>query len=169
MTIAVNLMLYYVILLQKYTRSDPLTGLLNRQSYYADLEKYAETLTAITAIDMNGLKEINDQQGHTAGDAALAALAECFRKAAHRKQRVYRIGGDEFAVLCLSASEEDVRSLTERIRTETAATPYSCSVGYAMRTADTSADDTYCAADAQMYIEKQRFYAETGKQRQKIR
>lgn len=168
-TLAIDLLLYYNLLLQQFTKSDSLTKLLNRQSYYADLEKHAENITAIVAIDMNGLKEINDREGHVAGDTALAALAACFRTAAKKKQRVYRIGGDEYLLLCLNSDENEVIALTERIQSEVAKTPYSCSVGYAMKTPDISADDAYRTADARMYEEKKRYYAETGKQRQKIR
>ena len=59
-TIAIEMTLYYVFLLQQYTKRDPLTKLLNRQSYYSDTEKYAGTVTAVVTMDMNGLKEIND-------------------------------------------------------------------------------------------------------------
>ena len=48
-------------------------------------------------------------------------------------------------------------------------TPYTCSVGYAMREADCSIDKLYQLADAMLYEDKKRFYAETGKSRQKHR
>ncbi|MBE6865077.1 MAG: GGDEF domain-containing protein [Ruminococcus flavefaciens] len=116
MTIAVNVMLYYVFLLQKFTKHDPLTNLLNRQSYYSDAERYSNYITAVVAMDMNGLKEINDNEGHKAGDTALQTLADCFWKAANHGQRIYRIGGDEFTILCIGILEKDVLSLIERIR-----------------------------------------------------
>ena len=167
MTIAVNVTLYYVFLLQQFTKRDPLTKLLNRQSYYSDAERYSDHITALVAMDMDGLKEINDQNGHEAGDTALKTLADCFAKAAASGQRLYRIGGDEYLILCIDAKEKDVISLTERIRGETAKTPYSCSVGYAMKTDGCSIDKLYQLADAMLYEDKKQFYERTGKSRRK--
>lgn len=169
MTIAVNVMLYYVFLLQKYTKRDSLTNLMNRQSYYTDAERYSNNITAVVAMDMNGLKEINDREGHKAGDTALQVLADCFWKAARYGQRVYRIGGDEYVILCIDTSENEVLSLIERIRQELAKTSYTCSIGYAMKTDDSTIDKLYQLADAMLYNDKKQFYERTGKERQKRR
>ena len=87
--------IYYVFSILQVTKKDPLTGLLNRQAYYSDISSEPEEITALVSIDMNGLKTINDNEGHEAGDKAIATVAECFIRAAKRKQTVYRIGGDE--------------------------------------------------------------------------
>ena len=166
-TIALDILLYYVYLLQQYTKRDPLTKLLNRQSYYSDTEKYLAGISAVITIDMNGLKEINDNQGHVAGDEALKVLGNCFWKAAQRKQRVYRIGGDEFVVLCVNSSETNVKALIERIRQEVAKTPYTCSIGYAMKAEGNTIDELYHRADKMLYEEKKQFYITTGKDRRK--
>lgn len=167
-TIAIDITLYYIYLLQQFTKRDPLTKLLNRQTYYADAEKYMNTVTAVVTMDMNGLKEINDNEGHVAGDTALKTLADCFWTAAHKKgQRVYRIGGDEYVILCIGSSEDDVKSLIERIRAEVAATPYTCSVGYAMKSDGSTIDSLYHHADEMLYEEKKEFYVRTGKTRQR--
>ena len=169
-TIAVDIMLYYVYLLQQFTKRDPLTKLLNRQTYYSDADKYINDVTAVITMDMNGLKEINDSEGHVAGDTALKALADCFWTAAHKKgQRVYRIGGDEYVILCLGSGEDDVKSLIERIRAEVSETPYTCSIGYAMKSEGSTIDSLYHQADEMLYEEKKEFYARTGKTRQRKR
>lgn len=80
LTIIVNIVLYYIFLLQQFTKTDPLTKLLNRQSYYADIIKYNVKITSVITLDMNGLKNVNDSEGHTAGDKALKTLAKCFVK-----------------------------------------------------------------------------------------
>ena len=169
MTIAVNVMLYYVFLLQKFTKHDPLTNLLNRQSYYSDAERYSNHITAVVAMDMNGLKEINDNEGHKAGDTALQALADCFWKAANHGQRIYRIGGDEFTILCIGILENDVLSLIERIRQEVAKTAYTCSIGYAMKTEGSTIDTLYQTADSMLYEDKKKFYESMGRDRRKRR
>ncbi|MBR7008868.1 MAG: GGDEF domain-containing protein [Ruminococcus sp.] len=157
-TIAIDLALYYIYLLQRFTMMDPLTKLLNRQCYYSDSETYAENISAIIAMDMDGLKKLNDNQGHTAGDKGLKALAECFIGAAQHKQRVYRIGGDEFVILCVDCTEQQVQALIKRIRTEVDKIPYSCSVGYAMKNGNESIDTLYRRADAELYEEKREYY-----------
>lgn len=166
-TIAIDVLLYYVFLLQQFSKRDPLTGLLNRQTYYSDSEKYANDISAVITLDMNGLKKINDNEGHLAGDTALKTLADCFWKASQHNQRVYRIGGDEFVILGKNITEDDVRALIERIRKETSATPYHCSIGFAMKQKGKSIEQLYVLADEMLYAEKQRYYAESGIDRRK--
>ena len=168
-TVAVEITLYYVFLLMQYTKRDPLTRLLNRQSYCADAEKYADSITAVVTMDMNGLKQINDNHGHVAGDTALKTLADCFWKAVRHGQRVYRIGGDEYAILCIGNSEEEVHSLIERIRQEVAQTSYTCSIGYAFRFEGSTVEKLYNLADEVLYEEKKQFYMQSGKDRRKRR
>lgn len=165
LTIAIDMLVYYVFLLQQFTTRDPLTKLLNRQCYYAALEKH--NMTALIAIDMNGLKQTNDSQGHAAGDKALRTLGDCFLRTVAHKHHVYRIGGDEFTILCSGADEETVKKLIERIENELAHTEYSCSFGYAMNEEGISVDELYHRADTMLYRNKQRYYAESGKDRRK--
>ena len=163
-TIAIDVLLYYIFLLLQFTKRDPLTRLLNRKSYYSDMEKLDDTITAIVAMDMNGLKDLNDFEGHAAGDDGLKTLAECFNKAARYGQRVYRIGGDEFAVLCVDNSEDDVKDLVERIRANMSTCKYSCAIGYAMRNGEMSIDHLYHAADTKMYVEKRAYYQQKAQE-----
>ena len=167
-TIAADVLIYFVFLLFQYTKRDPLTKLLNRQSYFADAEKYDQKITAVVMMDMNGLKELNDSEGHAAGDTALKSLADCFVRAAGRSHRIYRMGGDEYTILCMNAKHEEVRALAERIAAEVEKVPYSCSVGYALRTPGSTVEQTYHDADEMMYVEKRSYYEASGKGR-KIR
>lgn len=167
LTITINVILYYIFLLQQYTKRDPLTNLLNRKSYYTDVEKHGSAITAVVTLDMNGLKALNDSEGHVAGDAALKALADCFWRASDHSHRLYRIGGDEYVILCLDNSEEDVRALVENIRREVATTRYSCAIGYAMHTGDATIEKTYQSADRMLYEEKRKYYISSGKDRRK--
>ena len=73
-TIVVALFLYYVFSILRMTNRDPLTGLFNRQAYYAAIKVNRKDITALISIDMNGLKAINDNEGHAAGDEALSTL-----------------------------------------------------------------------------------------------
>ncbi len=68
------------------------------------------TITAVVSVDMNDLKKINDTQSHSAGDLALTTVAECLTKNRVRNKKVYRIGGDEFAIFYRGQTEEDVQN-----------------------------------------------------------
>jgi diguanylate cyclase (GGDEF)-like protein len=166
-TISIDIIFYYIYLLQQYTKRDPLTRLLNRQSYYSDADRFANTLTAIVAMDMNGLKAINDKYGHAAGDIALRTIADCFWNAVNHNQRIYRVGGDEYVILCNSTSEDEVKDLIKRINDELKKTTYSCSIGYAMKHEDSTLDSLYKAADKMMYEEKKFYYEQKNRDRRK--
>ena len=164
-TIAIDVLIYYVFLLQQFTKRDSLTKLLNRQSYYSDTEKYIDDITAVVAMDMDGLKEVNDNHGHIAGDTALKTLADCFYKAARQEQRVYRIGGDEYVILCRGTTEEKVKELIARMKENVAQTEFSCSIGYAMKNEGNTIDELYHQADKMLYVEKEQYYIRSGKKR----
>lgn len=162
-TIAISVFVYYVFSILQVTKKDPLTGLLNRQAYYADISSNPEEISALVSIDMNGLKKINDTEGHTAGDTAISTVADCFLRAAKRNQPVYRVGGDEFVVVCRKNSEDEVIALTKRIHDEVRSTKYSCSIGYSY-SADGKKpiDELLSESDANMYAEKQVYYKENN-------
>lgn len=163
-TIAIAMFVYYVFTILQVTKKDPLTGLLNRQAYYSDTSSEPEEITALVSIDMNGLKKINDTEGHIAGDKAISTLANCFLRAVKRKQTVYRVGGDEFVVVCRKLPEEEVIELTKRIHKLVAETPYSCSVGYGYsKDGKKPIDVLLSESDENMYAEKQEYYKKTGK------
>ena len=108
---------------------------------------------------MNGLKNINDTQGHAAGGEALITLALCFSRACKVKQSVYRMGGDEFVIVCRKTSKEEVASLVERIETYVAETPYTCSIGYSYHEEGTvKLKDLLKESDEKMYSDKAEFY-----------
>ena len=167
LTIAFDMLVYYVFLLQQFTNRDPLTNLLNRQCYYADLGKLKDDLTALIAIDMDGLKTINDSQGHAEGDKALKAVARCFIKAVERRYHVYRIGGDEFTILCTDTDEKAVNILIAKIRLELEENNYSCSIGYAMNSGGMTPDQLYYRADEMLYENKREYYIASGKDRRR--
>ncbi|MBR1382648.1 MAG: GGDEF domain-containing protein [Ruminococcus sp.] len=99
---AVLLMLafYYLYLHMEHFKRDNLTGVLNRMSFFADIEDTQKgTITALCEIDMNGLKQINDSEGHEAGDRAIKAVSAIILKCIPNSSHLYRLGGDEFAVL----------------------------------------------------------------------
>lgn len=167
-TIMIALFVYYVFSIHQMSKIDPLTGVLNLQAFYTDSEIYPEHISALMSIDMNGLKEINDNQGHAAGDAALVALTRCFKSAAGSRQAVYRIGGDEFVILCRDMTEDEVKDLAGRIQANVAETIYRCAIGYSYKgSAKKSTDEMLREADEHMYAEKAKFYTNTRTDRRR--
>lgn len=159
-TVAVALYIYYEYSILTLTKKDALTGLLNRQSYYANIVNNPQDITAIVSIDMNGLKPLNDNYGHATGDEALIALAQCFTQALGHGQKCYRVGGDEFVIICRRNTEKDVMQLIERIRDAVGKTKYSCSIGYSYNAdASETVDDMLKASDKMMYEEKVHYYS----------
>ena len=162
-TMAVALFVYYVFEILQHTKKDSLTGLLNRHAYHTDTSREPEEISALISIDMNGLKDINDNLGHAAGDEALVTLALCFRKALKARQFGYRIGGDEFVVLCRKTSLEEVQALIKRIEANIAETEYKCAIGYSYsEDGKKPIEEMLKESDMMMYAAKDRYYVESG-------
>ena len=157
--IAVSLFIYYVFSILELAKKDGLTGLLNREAYYIETRRDYKDITAVVSIDMNGLKTINDTYGHSAGDEALITLALCFSKAIRARQSVYRMGGDEFVIVCRKTPIEEVVALIERIKKYVAETKYTCSIGYSYHEEGTvKLENLLKESDEKMYSDKSEFY-----------
>ena len=158
-TVAMDAFMYYIFSILQLTKKDALTGLLNRQAYYAETSKSIKDITAIVSLDMNGLKVINDTYGHDAGDEALVTVALCISKSCKIKQSSYRMGGDEFVIVCRKSSEEEVKKLIERINKHVGDTKYTCSIGYCYQdNGFLSVEDLLKKSDEQMYLNKAEYY-----------
>ena len=169
-TIMIALYVHYVFSIHHLSKIDPLTGVLNLQAFYDDSQVNPEEITALISVDMNGLKEINDTKGHAAGDAALVATAKCFTASAKGRQSVYRIGGDEFVILCRKTTEDEVTDLIRRIQERIAKTPYTSSIGYHYAgTGKKSVSDMLKKSDEHMYAEKAKYYSDARMDRRRRR
>ena len=162
-TIAIALFVYYVFLILQLTKKDALTGLLNRQAYYALLKNNAKDITAIVSIDMNGLKVINDTEGHLAGDLAITTVANCFLDASKSRQSVFRLGGDEFVIICKKTSEEELKELVDSIKEIVSKTKYSVSIGYCYNNSQVKdLEEMVKISDQMMYADKAEYYRLKG-------
>jgi len=106
----------------KLAVTDELTGLANRRRFLdavrAEMQRarrYERPLTLLM-VDLDRLKQINDQNGHAAGDAMLRGVAQCLRACVRETDLPARLGGDEFAVLLPETPREAALSIAERIR-----------------------------------------------------
>lgn len=156
-------------LLEGMGYSDQMTGCANRNAYIKEMEmlkKQGKTRSlGICICDLNGLKLINDTGGHAAGDEAICDLAGGLISI-FGSQNVYRIGGDEFAILLPDAAEEELERQVYRIRED--AFPkwgVSVSVGYAWQKRCRKPEELVKIADQRMYEEKKQYYLENGQER----
>jgi len=107
--------------LQVAAFSDPLTGCSNRRAFERDIERElarcarAELDLCVIAVDIDGLKAVNDSQGHAAGDRVLLQVVETFRRAMRSLDSVYRLGGDEFVLLLPDTSTDDAATVMSRM------------------------------------------------------
>ncbi len=99
---------------------DPLTGLLNRRGLSEALQRHFDNRMAAPAylllLDVDHFKRINDTHGHQAGDAVLCDVAGLLRGAVGRGDLTGRVGGEEFAAICLDSDGEGAMQVAERLR-----------------------------------------------------
>lgn len=84
--------LYYVILYIETYKRDPLTGLLNRRSFYLDAKRMRNRSMVVVSLDLNALKRINDSAGHAAGDKALIDIGNALFEKCGKQFTAYRMG-----------------------------------------------------------------------------
>lgn len=91
---------------RKLALSDPLTKLGNRNALFETLTKHTlnNTSFSLSIMDLNGFKEINDTLGHLAGDKVLRVVADRLKSMEMNSFSVYRMGGDEFALVTADKS-----------------------------------------------------------------
>lgn len=136
---------------------DQLTGVFNRNAFQRDVHKQ-DADVGIIFLDINGLKDINDGKGYNGGDAALTAVSRSVHELLP-DTAVYRMGGDEFALLWQEGDEQAFRRDVERVRSLFAGTlGFTASVGCAWVRRGEDAVAGLVAADARMFAAKRDFY-----------
>lgn len=120
--------------LQRESRTDTLTGVVNRRGFYeraaqelARSARHGEPL-ALLAIDADHFKQVNDTHGHAAGDAALAALGGLLRRQCRIGDVAARLGGEEFALLLSGTGADHAMEIGERVRSSISRLPGSPSM-----------------------------------------
>lgn len=101
---------------------DPLTGVNNRAAFDKSIEQEMEFSArhkhdlTLMMLDLDKFKDINDNYGHTVGDAILRSFADCIMKCLRRSDILFRYGGEEFSVLLRNTGTEGAVLLAERMR-----------------------------------------------------
>lgn len=160
---------------------DALTQFGNKAAYMdavQQMNRRIEQKAAVFSVcvfDLNGLKTINDSQGHECGDQALMDLASVLGKV-FRREDLYRVGGDEFIAILKEGSEKAVDDLFRRLDRELAKfnkaerayqIPLSVSKGFAVFRPDVDSQvrEVFRRADEVMYADKAAYYATHGDRR----
>jgi diguanylate cyclase (GGDEF)-like protein len=158
------------------SNADTLTGLYNRRAYEDDVAERNNTVTekdfVFVSLDVNGLKTVNDSMGHVAGDELLIGAASCIKQCFGPYGKIYRMGGDEFAVM-MFATETQLQDIKRDFVEVTAkwsgelVKQLSVSCGYVTRqeAATASVHEMANLADKRMYEAKAAFYKEHARKK----
>lgn len=154
--------------LDRMGQIDSLTGLYNRNRYHIDLERYSyeknESLSCVY-IDANGLHELNNSLGHEAGDEMLKSIADALR-GHFPSSDIYRIGGDEFVILCRNLSSGRVQELAAVSQQELEKKGHDISVGIEHQEKKFNIPVLINSAEEIMQQNKRLFYENDGRKRQ---
>lgn len=154
--------------LEEKARRDDMTGMLNRESFFARLDQTRgeNGRGALLIVDADHFKTINDRFGHLAGDEALLKMAAAIQRAVRKGDCLGRIGGEEFGAFLVGASEQEAMRVAERIRREVEqlhfkpenerTVPLTVSIGGTPCTTGASVSELMRAADKQLYEAKAR-------------
>lgn len=145
--------------LEKLSYRDMLTGLYNRNKYIRVLEaSEGKSLhdVGVAYMDLNGLKKMNDEKGHEAGDdlirAAAGALTDVF------PDQAFRVGGDEFVIVREGISETAFSEKIDQLRENMERRKVSVSIGNQWAAEERGIEEMLKRADHRMYEEKKRYY-----------
>jgi len=145
---------------------DPLTHAHNRRSYESIIDtelarsaRYNHPLSLIL-LDIDHFKGINDKYGHKAGDSVLIELVQVLIKTARKTDRIFRVGGEEFAIIIPETNIAGASDLAEKVRAIVSNYPFktvnkvTVSIGVAEFHPDITKDELYNNADQAMYFAK---------------
>lgn len=141
---------------------DVLTHALNRRGFISLLRKLSDewchrpATYAIIVADLDHLKEVNDTEGHAAGDALLVRFVEILRANLREPDYVGRLGGDEFAVVAKLRSSSDTQLVLDRLRAALDAARVDAALGAASQEVPMPLEELLVAADHAMYEDKTR-------------
>ena len=156
--------------IQYMSQTDLLTGVKNRNHYENCLQAYSEmcasSLICVYA-DVNGLHEMNNRQGHSAGDKMLREVAEAMQRY-FGQEHTYRVGGDEFVAFRADGQQEALSLEVCRLRQSLEQKGYHVSFGTAVREksqGELNMHELVNEAEINMFAAKRLFYRQSGHDR----
>lgn len=145
---------------EKLAETDPLTGVFNRRGWNGALtleegrcRRYGAPACVI-CLDLDGLKAVNDTEGHAAGDRLIERTGRLLSELCRTEDVIARVGGDEFAILCVECDPRGAGKLVRRLRQAFAAADIDVTIGMARRDPARGLVDAWERADDAMYHRK---------------
>lgn len=147
---------------------DQLTGIGNRHAMNEYIEHIRKGQSiGVIYCDVTGLKQVNDREGHKAGDQLLVSACECLR-AALGEEGLFRAGGDEFLAICLQIEEHTLREKVELLNRKLQEASVQMAVGAIWeKESQKDMDRLITEAEKNMYKEKAEFYRRSGIERRR--
>lgn len=145
--------------LQYISYRDMLTTLYNRNKYLEvvnPIENEKVSRAGVAYIDINGLKQMNDEYGHDAGDKLIVSVARAIIEVL--PENAYRIGGDEFVIICRDTDEKSFYESVEKIKAGIKKSGASASVGHIWSDKAYTLKEMLKRADERMYTEKEAYH-----------
>lgn len=134
---------------------DPLTGLGHHGTFHAALVEACarppRPRLGLLVADIDRFKDMNDAHGHQAGDRILSAAAHTLRSALRNQDQLFRIGGDEFAVILAVADCDELEQTARRLGEAAASGGPPLSIGAALGEPGEGSDSLFSRADAALY------------------
>jgi len=141
--------------LRREATTDSLTGLLNRNGLEQEAARVRSfdrnRSVAVLLVDLDGFKQVNDREGHRAGDQLLKDFADAWIREARAGDLIARIGGDEFVMLFPASNEDSARATVQRLRR---ISPVPWSGGLVTAEPGETLADSLDRADRLLYAEK---------------
>lgn len=157
--------------LEHISFTDLLTGVYNRNAMNNRISEIVaghqniKSPYGIVFVDINGLKRVNDEQGHASGDLLLKKAALTLQEV-FTEDDIYRAGGDEFMIMVSNSSKEAFLSKVETLKLRCNSPDNVCfSIGYFFNDKATSIHDVMHIADEEMFKDKERYYREHPEQK----
>lgn len=157
---AVGICAYYFCVITMVYKLDALTHVMNRHNMLYDLEELRAKEYLITMIDIDNFKSINDKYGHEKGDDALKRIVKVLKKNLPGSCKIYRYGGDEFAVVTRAMTVEELNRIFETVNTELKTYDYRISYGIHKHVSGQKTPEAIHAADTLMYENKRMLKSE---------
>ena len=164
------MMINYIFILSVNSSRDPLTNLYDRRTYYEDVARFKNQIKGVIQIDVNGLKNLNDNYGHDAGDKALLTIGHILENSIQNAEMcVYHLSGDEFLILMFQGKNEALEKTVSAIRLAVEETEYSIAVGYYFvnRNENITYEVALKKAEQLMYSDKEHYYQQSGNDRRR--
>lgn len=145
--------------LEEMCFQDQLTGIGNRHAMHEYIDGlHLQKSIGIVYCDVMGLKRMNDTKGHEVGDQLLIRASDCLKRQ-FDGYALFRVGGDEFLILCLQIEEEELEERVKALRADMKKKDAVMAIGYVWKPAITEdMDGLIRRADERMYEEKRAWY-----------